>query len=340
MQETINNLSQSLRNIRDAINAGIDSRITDGATDIDISSKLDDNSSLEEYKNAIQKLNASITTTDQQLIILYTFAKDFAEADNKRVPSVSWKEDEIVYGEFNPIEWVPIDPRRQDPQEKLYIRFVTIIKGSESPNYGIPIQMTGDAGPQGQQGQPGQDAVILTAVHRLVKLYNTSSVEPDVLPEFKKDNGANSKFENNLSENRIYYVKDGIKVYVDDDNNSEWKLKYSSTNESVVWEIDVDINSKDDVVKVISDPVRKNITVSSTNVTYASSKNQDTHPSDGWNDREDVILNEDNPYLWSKTTTTYSNGFSQDTYLLINEVPTTIVWKMERWKILLYWGEK
>lgn len=322
MNETINNLSQSLRSIREAINAGIDSRIN-RATDIDISSKLGDNSSLEEYKNAIQKLNVSITSTDQQLIILYTYAKDFTEAENKRVPSVSWKEDEIVYGEFNPIEWVPVGPIQQDPQEKLYIRFVTIIKDSESPNYGIPIQMTGDAGPQGQQGQPGQDAVILTAVHRLVKLYNTSSTLPVVPTTFKKDNSADSRFQNNLSENRIYYTNGGTQIYVND-GHSEWKLQYSSTNESVVWEIDVDINSKNDVVKVISDPVRKNITVTGTEVTYATSDDGHTPPRDGWDVRDNVTLNEDNPYLWSKTTTTYSDGFSQDTYLLINEIPTTI----------------
>ena len=325
MVETIKELETTIGQIRNTINEGIQNSIDNGS-DLTEDDKLKDDAPLVDYIEAITKLKANITQAGQQIIILYTYAESKAAAEKKKTPTISWKKDEneeyvIEYGEFNPSEWVPSGAIQQDPTHKLWIRFASITKDASNADFGEPIQMTGDQGPKGDQGIPGTDAVILTAVHRLVKLYCISDTKPTI-PAFRKDTSSNSKFENDLDVTRIYYGDETNPTYID--NESDWTSEYTGGANEVVWEIDIDINSKNDVVNVISDPVRKNITVTSTEVTYATSDNEHTHPTDGWGVRDSVTLNEDYPYLWSKTTTIYSDGFSQDTYLLINEVPTTI----------------
>ena len=78
--------------------------------------------------------------------------------------------------------------------------------------------MTGDQGPKGDQGIPGTDAVILTAVHRLVKLYCISDTEPTI-PTFRKDTSSNSKFENDLDVTRIYYGDEANPTYIDNESD-------------------------------------------------------------------------------------------------------------------------
>jgi hypothetical protein len=75
--------------------------------------------------------------------------------------------------------------------------------------------MTGEQGPKGDQGIPGTDAVILTDVHRLVKLYCESDTKPTV-PAFRKDTSSNSKFKNDLDVTRIYYGDETNPTYIDE----------------------------------------------------------------------------------------------------------------------------
>lgn len=79
--------------------------------------------------------------------------------------------------------------------------------------------MTGERGVQGEQGIPGTDAVILTAVHRLVKLYRQHNNLPEV-PTFYKSVEQTSNFANDLDSTRIYYVdKEGNDVFVNSSNS-------------------------------------------------------------------------------------------------------------------------
>jgi hypothetical protein len=86
---------------------------------------------------------------------------------------------------------------------------------------GMPIQMTGDRGEKGETGEPGADAVILTQIHRLVKLYCVSPSKPQV-PIFYKDTefDLHRKFKNDLDANRIYYEDGSSKTYVNDQDSN------------------------------------------------------------------------------------------------------------------------
>lgn len=316
---TINELKTTIGEIRDTINEGIQNR-----SDLTEDDKLKDDAPLVDYIDAITKLQSSITSTDQQIIVLYTYAKDKAAADSKHKPTISWAENEnkdynIEYGEFDPFGWVPTEPSRpQDITEKLWIRFASIIKGDTEATFGIPIQMTGDQGPKGDQGVPGTDAVILTGVHRLVKLYCESDTKPTV-PAFRKDTSSNSKFKNDLDVTRIYYGDETNPTYIDE---GDWTSEYTGGPNEVVWEIDVDINSKGNEVKILSTPIRKHITVTNTKVEYAANNSGVSAPTSGWVDSRPSM--EDNSHLWSKTITTYSNGYTHEYTSLIQELPTVI----------------
>lgn len=125
MIKTINELGTTITKIRTTINEGIQSKIEEDGSDLTNDDLLGEGSPLSDYVDAINKLKSSITSTDQQIIILYTYAKDLAEAENKKKPTISWvkndqEEYEIKYEEFDPYEWVPSDPIQQDKNiEKL-----------------------------------------------------------------------------------------------------------------------------------------------------------------------------------------------------------------------------
>ena len=323
MTETIKELETTIGQIRNTINEGIQNSIDHGS-DLTEDDKLKDDAPLVNYIEAITKLKANITEAGQQIIILYTYAESKAAAEKKKTPKISWKKDEneeyvIEYGEFNPSEWVPSGAIQQDPTHKLWIRFASITKDAADADFGEPIQMTGDQGPKGDQGIPGTDAVILTAVHRLVKLYCVSDTEPTI-PAFRKDTSSNSKFENDLDVTRIYYGDEANPTYIDDE--SDWTSEYTGDPNEVVWEIDVDINSKGNEVKILSTPIRKHITITSTKVEYATNNSGVSAPTSGWVDSRPLM--EDNSYLWSKTITTYSNGYTHEYTSLIQELPTVI----------------
>lgn len=81
---TINELKTTIGEIRDTINEGIQNR-----SDLTEDDKLKDDAPLVDYIDAITKLQSSITSTDQQIIVLYTYAKDKAAADSKHKPTIS-----------------------------------------------------------------------------------------------------------------------------------------------------------------------------------------------------------------------------------------------------------
>lgn len=318
IETTINELETTIGQIRDTINEGIQNR-----SDLTKDDKLKDDAPLVDYIEAITKLKANITEAGQQIIILYTYAESKAAAEKKKTPTISWKKDEneeyvIEYGEFNPSEWVTSGAIQQDPTHKLWIRFASITKDADNADFGIPIQMTGDQGPKGDQGIPGTDAVILTGVHRLVKLYCESDTKPTV-PAFRKDISSNSKFKNDLDVTRIYYGDEANPTYIDE---GDWTSEYTGDANAVVWEIDVDINSKGPEVKILSTPIQKHITITSTKVEYAANNSGVSAPTSGWGDSRPSM--EDNSHLWSKTITTYSNGYTHEYTSLIQELPTVI----------------
>lgn len=321
MIDTIKELENTISEIRSAINSGIEND-----PNLDEENLLKPDSPFKDYVSAINSLHSSITSTDQQIIILYTYAKDEGSLEDKNEPEISWPKDEeeIVYGMFYPDGWVP-DPHKpisQDPNDKLWIRFVSVKKGEEAV-FGTPIQMTGDKGEKGNTGEPGADAVILTQIHRLIKLYCLSEEAP-LKPKFFKSIEVDNKYRNELDVKRLYY-KDGSKnVYVDS-TNSLWHSQWPDTWNpgQGVWEIEVDINSKSEEVVVLSEPINKIIGIKEVKTEFAVSGISVDPPEEGWSEDRPIIT-DDSPWLWSKTTITFKNDTKTENISLIQELPTVI----------------
>lgn len=327
MQNIISNINDTITKIREAINDGIDERIEEQDPSVSENDKLTDESKLIDYVDAIEKLKARKDNTNQQLIILYTSAKNIQDAELFNDPTISWtynddeqKWNDISY-DFTNTPWKTEAPTNLNDNEKVFIRFVIINRGDERATFGTPVQLTGERGAKGEKGTAGIDGTIAIQTSRVVKLYYSGSNKPNT-PVFTKDisiDNSNIGGLHQLSSKRIYYGNNP-KIYVGS-SNSDWKLDITSSNDQI-WEIDVEISSKDSTVTILKDPTRSNVTITNTTIEYGVSQTNTSTPTKWESTRPE--LNLENPYLWTKTTIEYSNGQHATYNSLIQELPTVI----------------
>lgn len=325
MQNIISNINDTITKIRKAINDGIDERIDEQDSSVSEKDKLTDKSALTDYVDAIEKLRARKDNTNQQLIILYTSAKNIEDAVSFNDPTISWtynddeqKWNDISY-DFTNTPWKIEAPTNLNDNEKVFIRFVIINRGADV-TFGTPVQLTGERGAKGEKGTAGIDGTIAIQTSRVVKLYYSGSNKPDT-PVFTKDisiDNSNIGGLHQLSSKRIYY---GNKIYVDS-SDSDWKLDITNSNDQI-WEIDVEISSKDSTVTILKDPTKSNVTITNTTIEYGVSQDDTITPTKWESTRPE--LNLENPYLWTKTTIEYSNGQHATHNSLIQELPTVIM---------------
>jgi hypothetical protein len=219
--KTIDKIEQNLANIRSAVNE------TKGET------ILTDDSLLSDYADAIRQLGAQIASTNQQLIVLYTYAANDEEAALKTIPAISWPKSSInedgeeeggkvIINILDENGWVPSSPIKPvGENSRLYIRFASIFYGEseiQEKNLGIPILLEGKDGDQGPQGDPGTDAVVIGLTQfRTMTLYNTQANKPDV-PVFKFDTNQFAINNGDLID-YLYYVTNSGKKYIKEEDS-------------------------------------------------------------------------------------------------------------------------
>lgn len=320
--KTIDKIEQNLANIRSAVNE------TKGET------VLTDASLLSDYADAIRQLGAQIASTNQQLIVLYTYAANDEEAALKTIPAVSWpkssiNEDgeeeggKIIINILDENGWVPSSPIKPvGENSRLYIRFASIFYGEseiQEKNLGIPILLEGKDGDQGPQGDPGTDAVVIGLTQfRTMTLYNTQANKPDV-PVFKFDTNQFAINNGDLID-YLYYVTNSGKKYIKEED-SEWKLSIPA--ETYAWEVSISFKSSHEAVDILSGPLYNIPAISETKIEYCLSATETV--GNEWMEIRPAISNE-YPYLFCRIKTKYTTGYEfYSTPILLEEMPIVIL---------------
>lgn len=322
MIETIEILNKTIGEIRDAINSS------------DKGVLLSESSPLSDYASAIRQLEAQISSTNQQLVILYTCAANDEEANAKQIPAISWPETtvtedgekiggDVVISVTDENGWVPTHPLKDITEDaRLYIRFASIFYGESEinpDNLGIPILLEGKDGPRGDKGERGTDAVVIGLTQfRTLTLYNLQSNQPEV-PEFKFDTEAFIANNGELS-HYLYYTSNSTKKYVKE-SDSEWKFKIEPN--TYAWEINVSFNSSSNKVEILSGPLYSIPSISETKIEYCLSAS--STPSEEWTEERSTISNE-RPYLFCRVKTKYTTGYEfYSNPILLEEMPVVII---------------
>ncbi len=246
-QNLLNEISDGLKGIRDAINNS--SNVT-----------IPEDTPLQDYKDYIEKISQTRVDIGKQIFVFYTWAKTTEEAEGYAKPSIHWNSetnDGWTVQETN--DWklneIPDNSNvsGSEPADTYYtfVMFVSLsIEDSTGDDFDwpTPVQISGSKGEKGDTGLPGRDGVVAGMVlYKTVNLYINSSDKPEIEQgniTFDKENqDIYEIFANDLKINGIR-VKDEVE---EDDVSGQWYSKYpSATYEDMIWMIKVSFKSDND----------------------------------------------------------------------------------------------
>lgn len=287
--------------------------INNALNEIKKSAGIDQNSDLEKLNSKINDLKSAAISNQQQIVLLYTYAKDDDAAENKDTPTFEWTDNGAKIVKLPDNGWIPSSPGRTNSSESLYIRFVSVTK-DKLPDYGIPIKLTGEKGDKGEKGSDGINAVALGA-STIVKLYNRN--KPDNKPTFKFDTDQyrqNGKILENITVNNV-------KV---DSQTSEWTS--SIPEKTIAYEVTIKVTVDNENIDVLAGPICIVPAIDFVRNQYKlSTSDTECDESVKWSDEYQRVKT-DAPYLWSRIYTKYDNGCeSYSKPFLLNEMQKFII---------------
>lgn len=276
MTELINQINNALKNIKES--AGIDP-----------------NSDLEELNRKINDLKSAAISNQQQLVLLYTYAKNDDAAENKSKPTFEWTDNGAKIIDLPDNGWIPSRPDITDSSESLYIRFVSVAK-DKSTDYGIPIKLTGEKGDKGEKGSDGINAVALGA-STIVKLYNRNEPDKDLTFKFDTDKyRQNGIISDNITYNDVYI----------DSSDSEWTSRIPEN--TIAYEVTIKVTVDNEDIDVLAGPICIVPEIDFVKNQYQLSTSNTECDEEGEWSYECPDVTSDSPYLWSRIHTKYLNG--------------------------------
>lgn len=288
--------------------------ITKKLTTIKTTAGINNEASLYDLNKKIEDLKSAAISNQQQIVLLYTYAKDDDAAENKSKPTFEWTDNGAKISDLPDNGWIPSRPDITDSSESLYIRFVSVAK-DKNTDYGIPIKLTGEKGDKGEKGSDGINAVALGA-STIVKLYAKNKPDDETTFKFDTDQyRQDGKILENIKVNDIS---------IDDLSDSNWTS--SIPKNTIAYEVTIKVTVDNEDIDVLAGPICIVPEIDFVKNQYKlSTSNTECDEDVTWSD-EYQYVKVDTPYLWSRIYTKYVNGckFYSEPFLL-NEMQKFII---------------
>lgn len=293
MKNTIERIQDSIDYIKMAINTKYENNGEEAP--------ITDDTLLEDYALAIDKIPTQTVDIGKQLFVFYCLATNIDDAiNNKEKPLIEWDNNNKQWNVIESTDWRK-SPFTDYNEKLMYAMFVSIQTGEstgENFEWPNPVQLTGSKGDPGAPGAPGEDGRLPgLSLFRIVELYYYSINKP-ATPHFK---WTKSNTTYNLDISQLSYA-DNQKVDSSNpasgSNSNKWCDKHD--NSSNIWKITVGFSNDEDETPSVSEP--KPLFDYISNITTKYSYNND--------DFEDTLLvpTVNNPIVYKQTTVTTKNG--------------------------------
>lgn len=261
---------------------------------------INDEASLDDLNKKIKDLKSAAISKKQQIVLLYTYATDDSDAEDKDVPTFTWTDTGAKISDLKDDGWIPTKPDKLH-NSLLYVRFVSVTDDGNA-EFGIPIRLTGEKGEKGANGADGINAVALGA-STIVKLYNRNEPDKDLTFEFDTDQyRQDGKILENIKVNNANV----------DSQNSEWTS--SIPENTLAYEVTIKVTVDNENIDVLAGPICIVPAIESVQNQYQlSASNTECDEKGEWLAKYPVEMTEwEQPYLWSRIHTEFVNGYKFD----------------------------